>query len=172
MPFFIILNLAASALSYLHSPYLALLLDDRVVVGASLLAVASGLAGCFGKLSSVSWLDSVACCGLIIWYACWPPEFSVDAPMFTGIPVYFAVLASWLGWALVSRASRFDQETRQTVLHLQRLIRFDTHWVAALMLISLAFPEHYLSYPLLTTLFIVRASLHLCFESVRATASD
>jgi len=167
MPFFIICNLAAAALSYVKSPYLPLLIDDTLVAGMVSISLAWLLAGCFRWVTSAVWLDGVACAGLWILYGYWPPEFSEGAPMFIAIPLYFSALTAWLHWTLVSRAPRFDENTRQTVRQLQGLIRFDTPWLAGLMLISLAFPEHYLSYPLLTTLFIVRSTLQLCFEAVR-----
>ena len=172
MPFFIIFNLAFAALSFVDSPYLPLLVNDTLVAVAALCSLIFLLIACFNKLSSAAWQDGVACSALLVWYGYWPPEFSPDAPMFTGVPLYFAALSAWLMWAVIHRAARFDQETRQTLLHLQQLMRFDAKFIAGLMLISLAFPEHYLSYPLLTTLFIVRGSLQCCFEVVQTLEAN
>ncbi|MEY4718165.1 MAG: hypothetical protein RL563_783 [Pseudomonadota bacterium] len=173
MPFFIIFNLAFGALSYLESPYLPLMVDENLVLVAALCALTFLLlGGCLSKLSSASWQDGAACSGLVVWYAYWPPEFSSGSPVFIAVPFYFAVLSSWILWALVLRAPRFDQETCQRLLHLQKLMRFDPRFIASLMLISLAFPEHYLTYPLLTTLFIVRASLQCCFEVVQSMVQN
>lgn len=167
MPFFIILNLAFGALSYLDSPYLSFLVDDHLVFAAGFCSLVFWLAGCFNRLSSAVSQEGVACSALVLWYAYWPPEFSPGSPVFIAVPLYFAVLTTWLTWALLLRAARFDQETCHRLLQLQKLMRFDPRFIAALMLISLAFPEHYLTYPLLTTLFLVRGSLQCCFEMVQ-----
>ncbi len=168
MPFFIIFNLLLSTLVFIDSPYLPLLINDAAIILGSVISVGSLLAGAVKKLSTASWHDGFACGALLIWYAYWQPQFAIDAPMFRFFPIYYALLAGWLTIGLVNKSARFDLESRETVRQLQKLARFDTRMIACLVLASLAFPEHYLSYPLVTTLFIVRFTMQRCLEIVDA----
>lgn len=89
--------------------------------------------------------------------------------MFHMFPIYYAVLCTWMLLAVINKSAQLDAESRDALRYLQKyLARFDTCLVAAGVLLSLAFPEHYLLYPIVMTLFIVRSTLQRCLEIIEA----
>ena len=169
MPIFIICCLLLAFLVKSQSVYLPYMIDQYVwIVGVSL-AVIFLLAGWLKKLSSTVWHDGFAACLLWAWYADWEPLFNSDTPMFYVFPIYFALLSAWMTLAIVNKSERFDTESRVTLRYLQHnLVRFDTRLLATLVLISLMLPDHYLIYPIVMTLFIVRYTLQRCFEIIES----
>ncbi len=127
------------------------------------------LAGCFKKLPGGIWHDGFACCGLWVWYGYWEPLFSQGSPQFHLFPLYFAVLCAWMLLAVINKSRYFDAQSRDALRYLQKyLARFDTCLAAGGVLISLALPEHYLLYPIIMTLFIIRGTLERCLEIIEA----
>lgn len=125
------------------------------------------LAGYFKRLPSGIWHDGFACCALWTWYGYWEPQFSEGSPMFYVFPIYFALLCGVMWLTFINRAERFDLASRDSLRYLQTyLARFDTYWLAAAVMVSLAFPEHYLTYPILMTFLVVRATFQRCLEII------
>ena len=166
MPFFVIACLLLSGLVFLDSPYLPLLADPTVTAVGAALAGVSLLLGVLQRVSLSAWADGVACGALLAWYADWQPQFVEGAPMFRFFPLYYAALAAWLTLGFVGKSARFDAESRQALRGILRLVRFDIRLLAAITLASLAFPEHYLLYPLMTSIFVVRFTLQRCLEII------
>lgn len=165
MPVFIVSCLLLGFLVKTQSLYLPILLNEAVWWSAGVFAVLCFIAGCLGKLSSSTWHDGFASGVIWAWYGGWQPLFDSEAPMFYWFPLYYALLATWVFLALINRASRFDQASREALRYLQdNLARFDTRILAGLLLLSLALTEHYLTYPLTMTLFILRYGLQRSLE--------
>jgi len=71
--------------------------------------------------------------------------------------------------SFINKAPRFDRESQDALRYLQKyLSRFDTCALAAGVLIGLALPEHYLLYPIVMTLFIVRGTFQRCLEIIES----
>lgn len=167
MPIFIICCLLLTSLIEIQSPYLVVLNIDAVWMAAACLAALFLGAGCLKLASSSVWQDGFAVAGLWTWYGYWQPQFSEGSPQFSIFPVYFALLSSWMLRGVIERSPHFDWESQQTLRHFQKyLSRFDPCLMAGLVLVSLAFPEHYLSYPLAMTFFIVRSAFYRCLEII------
>lgn len=167
MSIFIICCLTLTALIQIQSLYLPLLNIEPVWMAAAGLAVIFLLAGCLKKLPGSVWHDGFACSGLWAWYGYWEPLFSKGSPIFDVFPVYYAVLSGWMLLAFINKSHRFDQASQEALRYLQQyLVRFDTCWLAGLVLLGLALPEHYLSYPLAMTFFIVRSAFQRCLEII------
>jgi len=166
MPFFVIACLLLSGLVFLDSPYLPLLVDPTVTAVGAMLGGASLLLGALKRASLSTWADGVASGALLVWYADWQPQFVEGAPMFRFFPLYYAALAGWLTLVFVGKTARFDAESRQALRGILRLVRFDIRLLAAIVLASLAFPEHYLLYPMMTSVFVVRFTLQRCLEII------
>ncbi len=89
--------------------------------------------------------------------------------MFYMFPVYFALLGAWMLFGFINKSALFDAPSQEAFLHLQKyLFRFDSSLLAAVVLICIAFPEHYLSYPLAMTFFIVRSAFQRCVEIIES----
>ena len=167
MPIFIVCCLVLTTLIQTQNAYLPLLNIEAVWVSAVCLAVLFLASGCLKLAPSSIWHDGFACSGLWAWYGYWKPLFSEGSPQFSVFPVYFALLSTWMLLGFINRSPRFDWESQQDLRHLQKyLSRVDPCLMAALLLVCLAFPEHYLSYPLTMTLFIVRSAFHRCLEII------
>jgi hypothetical protein len=68
---------------------------------------------------------------------------------------------------VIQKSAQLDADSREALRYLQKyLSRFDSCMVASGVLISLAFPEHYLLYPITMTLFIVRSTMQRCLEII------
>jgi hypothetical protein len=167
MPIFILLCLLLEVLIQTHSPYLPLMLDETVWMAGVVVACGFLLAGCLKKVSSSVWHDGFASGVLWAWYGYWEPLFSKGSPIFDGFPIYFAALSGWMFLAFINKSHRFDEASQEALRYLQHyLVRFDTCWLAGLVLIGLALPDHYLSYPLAMTFFIVRSAFQRCMEII------
>jgi len=164
---FIICCVLLTSLIESQSAYLAVLNIDLVWGAAACLAALLLCGGCLKWLPGSIWQDGFASAGLWTWYGYWRPQFSEGSPQFSLFPVYFALLSSWMLWGVIERSARFDWESQQTLRYFEKyLSRFDPCLMAGLVLISLAFPEHYLSYPLAMTFFIVRSAFYRCLEII------
>lgn len=169
MPIFIICCLLLTFLVKSQSVYLPFLISQPVWVIAGCLGMVFWLLGCVKKLSASVWHDGFATGVLWAWYGNWQPLFAPEAPMFYVFPIYFALLTTWLTLAVVHKSAYFDAESRQTLRYFQaNLARFDTRLFAGLVLGSLMLPEHYLLYPILMTLFIVRYTLQRSLEIIQS----
>jgi hypothetical protein len=169
MPIFIIFCIVLTTLVQTQSVYLPFLNDEPVWMAGGVLALLFLLAGCFKRLDSGVWHDGFACGVLWAWYGYWEPLFSKGSPMFHVFPIYYALLCGWMWFAFINKAARFDAASRDALRYLQTyLARFDACWLAGAVLASLAFPEHYLLYPILMTLFVVRSTFQRCLEIIDA----
>ncbi len=171
MPVFIVLCLLLTTLVQTESLYLPLLNQELVWSTGAIMAVVFMLAGWLKKLPSTVWHDGLACSCLWTWYGYWEPQFSKGSPMFHVFPIYYALLCAWMLMAFINKSARFDAESKQALLYLQKyLTRFDSGMMAMVVLIALALPEHYLLYPISMTMFIVRSTFQRCLEIIDSQA--
>lgn len=167
MPIFIACCLLLTTLIETNDALLPLLNDESVWLSLAGLALVFLGGGCLQWLPGRIWHDGFACCGLWTWYGYWKPLFSEGSPQFSAFPIYLALLGSWMWLGLILRSSRFDQESQAVFRYFQKyLARVDPCLLAGLVLVALAFPEHYLSYPLAMTFFIVRSAYQRCLEII------
>lgn len=167
MPIFIIFSFVLSILIQNHYVYLPLLNLEAVWIASASLAGLFLFVGWMKWLSASVWLDAFACSTLITWYGYWKPFFSAESPQFYVFPIYFGLLSAWMLFGFINKSQYFDWESQEALRYLQKyLARFDVCIIATLLLITLALPEHYLSYPIAMTLFIVRSAFHRCLEII------
>lgn len=167
MPIFIVCCVVLTTLIETHDALLPLLNNEWVWMSLAVLGLLFLGGGCLQWLPGSIWHDGFACCGLLTWYGYWKPLFSDGSPQFSAFPIYLAVLSSWMWLGFILRSSQFDQESQEVFRYFQQyLARVDACLVAGLVSVALAFPEHYLSYPLAMTFFIVRSAFQRCLESI------
>lgn len=167
MPIFIICCLLLTSLVNTGNPYLPLLNNEPVWLLAGCLAATFLICGWLKKIPAMIWHDGFATSGLLAWYAYWKPLFSIDSPLFYAFPSYFAFLSTLVLVAFINRSAQFDAESRGVFSVMkQNLGGFNSQWLASIVLICLALPEHYLSYPLAMTFFILLASFERCLEII------
>lgn len=167
MPIFILSCLLLTALIETNDALLPWLNSELVWLSLAALGVLFLAGGYMKWLPGSVWHDGFACCGLWTWYGYWKPLFSEGSPQFSAFPVYLALLTSWMWFGFIHRSSRFDWESQEVFRYFDKyLARVDPCLMAALVLLALAFPEHYLSYPLAMTFFIVRSAFQRCLEII------
>lgn len=167
MPIFIIFCVVLTTLVQTQSLYLPFMHDEAVWTAGACVAGLFLLGGCLKKLPASVWQDGFSCGVLWAWYGYWEPLFSKGSPMFHVFPIYYALLCGWMWLAFINKAPRFDRESRDALRYLQQyLSRFDTCALAAAVLVGLALPDHYLLYPIVMTLFIVRSTFQRCLEII------
>ena len=167
MPLFIACCVLLTTLVHSENPYLPLLNQDEIWLTSGVAAGLFLLAGWINRLSSADWQDGFACCSLLTWYGYWKPLFSVGSPLLHVFPSYFALLGLWMLLGFINKSSRFDANSQAVVADLQvYLASFSSGLLALTVLIGIALPEHYLTYPLAMTFFIMRAAFQRCFENI------
>jgi hypothetical protein len=111
------------------------------------------------------WYDLFFTSSLMTWYAYWQPIFGQDAPMFFFFPLFFAGLATFVSLVFINQRDKIDRET----LHRMRLLSAQAGlqpWILMICVLgSLELQEHYLVYPTLTALLLLRFTLSSCCES-------
>jgi hypothetical protein len=161
---FILLSLALGYLVQTSNP-LAKQLENPLFlylgIGGALLAIAGAL---FKKRHFTIWYDLFASCVLFAWFAYWKTQFQDDSPMFFFFPVYFAAMSAFISLAFIGQCERLDDET---LYYMRRLAEQKglQSWVIMLgTLGSLQLLDHYLVFPVLITLLLMRFALDCCVE--------
>lgn len=163
---FIVCSVFLAILVQSQNEFLPLLATPVALgIGLSMMAI-SLLAGYLKKLSTVTWHDTFATGGLLVWYAYWKPQFNDDAPMFFFFPLYYALLTSILTLALINKARYFDQDSVDHLRYMEKITRFDISVIVVLVLISLLITRHYALYPMAMTFFVVRHTMIVCLEAI------
>ncbi len=167
MPVFIASSLILTTLIETQNPVLPFLNLDAFWISSVAIAAIFLLGGCLKRLNGAIWHDGFACASLWAWYGYWKPLFSEGSPQFSVFPVYFALLAAWMLFGFINRSPRFDWESQETFRYFETyLSRATPCALAALVLICLALPEHYLSFPLAMTFFVIRSAFQRCIEII------
>lgn len=167
MPIFIACCIALTTLIETYNPYLPFLNTEVAWVSTASLAVLFLCSGCLKLVPGSVWHDGFASSCLWTWYGYWKPMFSEGSPQFDVFPVYFALLSLWMLFGFINKSQRFDWESQEALQHMQKYLhRFDPCLIATLVLVCLALPEHYLSFPLAMTFFIIRSAFQRCLEII------
>jgi len=161
---FILLSLALGYLVQTGHPLTNLLVGEFFLylgIGGALLAIAGSLVK---KGHFRLWYDLFASSVLLAWFAYWKTQFNDDSPMFFFFPVYFAAMSAFISLAFIGPSERLDQES----IRYMRLLAEQKGlqpWVIMLgTLGSLQLLDHYLVFPVLITLLLLRFALDSCVE--------
>lgn len=164
MPVFICLNLMISLLDQLQSPLLNLPVEPWVVYAGTANAIAAILVLLLKKLPESFCYDWFASSVLLTWLAYWKPDFKDDSPVFFFFPLYFALMTAFVALAFISQRESIDAMSMQQMRRLVQKQRLKPWLIMSAVLISIAFEEHYLLFPTLMTLLILRFALASCIQ--------
>lgn len=165
MPIFIAINLIISLLIQTSSPYLKLLTSPLFLnIGIACVAV-SIFAALIKKISFKIWYDLFAVGALLIWFADWHILFQDDAPMFYFFPLYFCFLTAFVSIFFINQREYIDEDTLYYMKYLASMGRFHTGFLMFGILVSLQLKNHFLIYPIIMTLFIIKYTLTSCLET-------
>jgi hypothetical protein len=165
MPLFLIFAIAFSYLVQTEN-YLLPVLVSSVVIYLSISVALIVIAGIiFKKIPEKYGYDFFAISVLILWYAYWRPEFGDDSPIFFVFPLYFVFMIGFVSLFFIAQRNKIDVASFRYMKKIEKHPLFKP-WIIMLgILASLDVIEHYLLFPILMTLLIVRFALSGCLKS-------
>lgn len=156
---FIVLSLALCFIVQMASPLQSLLIMPFITYIGIFLAIASVLGIVFKKGSATIWHDLFSSSTLLAWFAYWHSLFNEGSPMFFFFPLYFVFLAAFIEMRALGRRPHIDD------MSLKQMRTFANNniaqpWVIMVgVLVSLQLPQHFLLYPVMMTLLMIRFAL-------------
>ncbi len=164
MPAFIVLNLTLSFLVQTQSRYQAIFIAPTMLyIGLATIAI-SLITALSRKVPYTIWYDSLASGILLTWFCYWHLFFRNDLPMFYLFPLFFAFMTALVSIFFVSKRDRFDQESIEHLRFFSELELFHPALIIAAVLVSVLLPGHYLLFPVLMNVLIVRYTLTSCLD--------
>ncbi len=164
MPTFITLNLALSYLVQTGSPYIRFFTSSVCLYIGLAGIVISLLCALSRKISYNLWYDALACSLVLTWFAYWHEFFLDDAPMFHLFPLFFAFITALVSIVFISKRHYFDQESMDTIHFYSEMDRFHPALIITALIVSIGLPGHYLLFPVLMNVYIVRYTLTACLH--------
>lgn len=116
------------------------------------------------KIKFATGYDLIAWGSLLAWFITWQNEYSIDKPIFLITPVFFTLVSVITTLTLMSQRSRIDPKDIELIFSISWIGRFSLNFLPFMVLGSLFMPKHYLFYPILMSLFIIRFALETCLR--------
>jgi len=159
MYFFIILSLVLCYMTQMQNILLiSLVTPELMYLGYTLSGI--GLLIVFLKKIPIKYGYELFSIGaLLIWYTQWQPIFKDDSPIFFVFSLYFVFLATFIELNLQGQKITVDQITREKMNIIVTRSQFKPWTIMLGVLISVALYEHYLLYPVMMTLLMIRFAL-------------
>ncbi|MEF3075733.1 hypothetical protein V2P20_11925 [Methylobacter sp. Wu1] len=159
MPLFISLSLAFSFIVQSASPLQSLLESTTFNYTGITLAVCSIAGIVLKKLPPKICYDVFASGALLAWFSHWKPLFNDDSPIFFFYPLYFAFMMAFVSLFFIQRPQVIDYDTFRYIKYVSRKYKLPPWLVMAGVLVSLALHQHFLLFPIMMTLLIIRFAL-------------
>lgn len=164
MPLFILLSLTLCFMVQTASSLQSVLATPILIYICTPVAIISIVGSLFKKLSALIWYDIFSSSSLLVWFAYWKPLFKDDSPIFFFYPVYFALMTAFVSLFFIGQRHKIDNES----FHFMQFISTKSiiqPWVVMLCVLgSLELQQHFLLYPVMMTLLIMRFALAGCLE--------
>lgn len=164
MPLFIFLSLALCFMEQTAASLQNLLISPLFLYTGLTLAIISIAGIAFKKMPTTLWYDIFASSSLIVWFAYWKPLFNDDAPMFFFYPLYFALITAFVFLIVIGQQQKIDDESFKFMKSLSKKSIIQPWIIMLCVLASLELQQHFLLYPILMTLLIIRFALSSCLE--------
>ena len=167
MPLFIALSLALCFMVQTGSSLQNVLVSPLLIYIGLAVAIISIFGSLFKKLRALIWYDIFSGSTLMVWFAYWKPLFKDDSPVFFFYPLYFALMTAFVSLFLIGQRHKIDDESFRLMLSLSKK-NIIQPWVLMLCVLgSLELQQHFMLYPTLMTLLIMRFALASCLEGRR-----
>lgn len=164
MPLFIVLSLALSFMVQAASSLQNVLVSPLFIYTGLILAITSITGITVKKMSATIWYDIFAGSTLIVWFAYWKPLFNDDSPIFFFYPLYFALMTAFVSLFVIGQQHKIDDESFNLMKSLSKKSIIQPWIVMLCALASLELQQHFLLYPVMMTLLIMRFALSSCLE--------
>ncbi len=164
MPFFIALSLALSFIVQ-NAGSLQSKLEMPLLIYISLaLAIISILGSMFKILSAIIWYDIFSSSVLLVWFAYWKPVFKDDSPIFFFYPLYFSLFTAFVSLFFIGQRHKIDNESFRIMQSYSKRNVIQPWVLMSIVLASLEFQQHFMLFPVMMTLLIMRSALAICLE--------
>ena len=164
MPLFIALSLALCFMIQTASLLQSVLVTPLMLYISLAVAIISILGSLFKKMPAIIWYDIFSSSSLLVWFAYWKPLFKDDSPVFFYYPLYFALMTAFVSLFFIGQRHKIDDESIRLMLSLSKK-NISQPWVVMLCVLgSLELQQHFMLYPTLMTLLIMRFALASCLE--------
>jgi len=164
MPLFIILSLCLSYLVQASSPLQTVLISPIVINSGLALGIVSIIGIFFKKIKDTICYDLFACSTLLAWFASWKPFFNDQSPIFFFFPLYFALVTAFASLILIGRRQQIDRQTHSYMNAFIEKSGMEPWILMILILGSLRLQHHFMLFPVLMTLLLVRFTLSGCVQ--------
>jgi hypothetical protein len=164
MPIFIVLSLCLSYLVQTANSVQILLVSPLMVYIGLAFAVISITGIFFKKFQEKNWYDIFASSALLTWFASWKPFFNEDSPIFFFFPLYFALTTAFASLVLVGQRQQVDRQTYDYMRAFVEKSGMEPWILMILILGSLKLQHHFMLFPVLMTLLLVRFALSACLQ--------
>jgi len=164
---FIVLNLCLGLFLEDESLFRTLLLSQwSLYLGAFLLLV--NLIASWFKFEKIPFklrYDLFAVGALLVWASYWPPFFRFGSPMFLYFPFYFAFITALFSILFITKQENIDPQAITFLQWLSDSGRFNPLVIMIGVIIGLALPKHFLLFPTMITLLVMRFALASCLDN-------
>jgi hypothetical protein len=127
-------------------------------------AIISIFGSVFKKSSAIIWYDIFSSSTLLVWFAYWKPLFKDDSPIFFFYPVYFALMTAFVSLFFIGQRHKIDDESFRLMQILSKKSIIQPWVIMLCVLGSLELQQHFILYPVMMTLLIMRFALANCLE--------
>ncbi len=153
---FIFCSLSIGFLVKTDSPFLSLIISPVTLYLGFGFILCSAIATLSKRIHFSYAYDGFSTGALLVWFSYWHQFFKNETPMFYFFPLYFAFVTALVTVIFLKRDDWVDQESLTAMQHFSNFLRFHPITIAALVLISLEMHSHFLLFPTMMTLFIMR----------------
>ncbi len=159
MLLFIVFSLALCFVVQMASSLQGLLIAPFVIYMGIFLAIVSVLGIVFKKGPATIWHDLFSSGTLLAWFAYWHSLFQDQAPFFFFFPLYFVFLAAFIELMALGPKPHIDNSSLKQMQAFANNNIVQPWVIMVAVLVSLKLPEHFLLYPVLMTLLLIRLAL-------------
>lgn len=164
MPVFVILCLALAVLVQTGSPLQNILISQMVIYGGLAIAIVTIIGSFLKKIPEHISYDLFSSSLLFAWFAYWKPLFVKDSPIFFFFPVYFALIIAFVTLFFIGNRQKIDKFSLDTLQSIADSGVAEPWLIMIIVLATLNFENHFLQYPVMMTLLIMRYTLTNCLK--------
>lgn len=164
MPIFIALSLALCFIVQTAPSLQSVLISPSFMYTGLILAITSIVGSTFKKMPATIWYDIFAGSILIVWFAYWKPLFNNDSPIFFFYPLYFALMTAFVSFFVIGQQHKIDDESFNVMKSLSKKSIIQPWIIMLCVLASLELQQHFLLYPIMMTLLVMRYALSSCLK--------
>jgi len=164
MPVFVILCLALAVLVQTGNSFQYVLISQIVIYAGLVIAIVTIIGSFLKKIPEHISYDLFSSSLLFAWFAYWKPLFEKDSPIFFFFPVYFALIIAFVTLFFIGKRQKIDRFSLDTMQSIVDSGVAEPWLIMCCVLVTVNFENHFLQYPVMMTLLILRYSLTNCLK--------